>query len=179
MGLKTRLQNDLTAAMRAQAGERRTVLRLILAAVKEEEIARGGELDEEALQAILMTQAKRRRETIADAERAGRPEMAAREQAEIAIIQEYLPEQMDRTALRAEAQTVIAEVGASGMQDMGRVMGQLMPRVKGKAEGQVFVPFFDESKLINELTLDAFCPISKQPDYKKCAVRIERGRRVG
>jgi hypothetical protein len=137
MGLKTQLKNDLTAAMRAQAGERRDVLRMVLAAIKEEEVAKGRELNEGELQAILMTQAKRRRETIADAERAGRPELAAREQAEIAIIQDYLPEQLSEEDLRALASNVIVEVGATGMQQMGQVMGRLMPRVKGRAEGAV------------------------------------------
>lgn len=137
MGLKTQLQNDLTAAMRAQAGQRRAVLRMVLTAIKEEEVAKGRELDEGELQAILMTQAKRRRETIADAERAGRPEMVAREQEEIAILQEYLPEQLSRDELRALAAEVIAEVDATGMSQMGQVMGRLMPRVKGRAEGHV------------------------------------------
>lgn len=137
MGLKTQLQNDLTAAMRAQSAQRRDVLRMVLAAIKEEEVAKGGELDEGELQAILMTQAKRRRETIADAERAGRPEMAASERAEIAIIQEYLPEQLSQNELRTLAEEAIDEVGATGMKDMGQVMGRLMPRVKGRAEGRV------------------------------------------
>lgn len=137
MGLKTQLQNDLTAAMRAQAGQRRAVLRMVLTAIKEEEVAKGRELDEGELQAILMTQAKRRRETIADAERAGRPEMVAREQEEIAILQDYLPEQLSRDELRALAAEVIAEVDATGMSQMGQVMGRLMPRVKGRAEGHV------------------------------------------
>lgn len=137
MGLKSQLQDDLTTAMRGRADERRDVLRMVLAAVKEEEVARGRELDEGELQAILMTQAKRRRETIADAERAGRPEMAAREEAEIAIIQDYLPEQLSRDEVRTLAEEVIAESGASSVKDMGQVMGRLMPRVKGKAEGHV------------------------------------------
>lgn len=137
MGLKTQLQNDLTAAMRAQAGQRRDVLRMVLTAIKEEEVAKGRELDEGELQAILMTQAKRRRETIADAERASRPEMAAREQEEIAIIQEYLPEQLSQAELRALAAEAISEVNATGMSQMGQVMGRLMPRVKGRAEGHV------------------------------------------
>jgi uncharacterized protein YqeY len=137
MGLKSQLQNDLTAAMRARDVERRAVLRMLLAAVKEEEIEKGRELDEGELQGILIAQAKRRRETIADAERAGRPEMAASERAEIAIIQDYLPEQLSRDEVRALAEEVIAETGASDMKEMGQVMGRLMPRVKGRAEGRV------------------------------------------
>lgn len=137
MGLKSQLQDDLTTAMRTRADERRDVLRMVLAAVKEEEVAKGRELDEGELQAVLRIQAKRRRETIADAERADRPEMAAQEQAEIAIIQGYLPEQLSRDEVRALAQEVIAETGASTMKDMGQVMGRLMSRVKGRAEGHV------------------------------------------
>lgn len=137
MGLKTQLKNDLTVAMRAQAGERRDVLRMVLAAIKEEEVAAGRELEEGEVRAILMTQAKRRRESIADAERAGRPELVAREQAEIAIIQEYLPAQLSREEVRALAAETIADVGASGMKQMGQVMGRLMPQVQGRAEGRV------------------------------------------
>lgn len=137
MGLKSQLQEDLTDAMRARDEQRRSVLRMVLTAIKEEEIAKGRELDEGELQGILMTQAKRRRETIADAERAGRPQMAAAEQAEIAIIQDYLPQQLSREEIRALAEEVTAEVGASSMKDMGQVMGRLMPRLQGRAEGKI------------------------------------------
>lgn len=137
MGLKAQLQDDLTTAMRTGADVRRSVLRMVLAAVKEEEVAKGRDLDEGEVQAILMTQVKRRRETIADAEQAGREEMAAQEAAEITIIEDYLPEQMSKDEVRALAQEVISETGASSMKEMGQVMGRLMPRVKGRAEGHV------------------------------------------
>lgn len=137
MTLKEKLQDDVEQAMRSGDQERRDVLRLMLAAIKQEEVDEGHSLSEDEVRAVLAKQAKQRRETIADAQRAGRSEMAASEQAELTIIQDYLPEQMDRDEIRALAKEEIEAVGATGMQDMGRVMGRLMSRVKGRADGGV------------------------------------------
>ncbi len=123
--------------MRAGDERRRDVLRLLLAAIKQEEVDGGRPLDEEGVQRVLARQAKQRRETIADAKKAGRRAMAAQEQAELAIIEEYLPEMMDRDEIRAVATQVIAGMEVTGLKDMGRVMGRLMPQLQGKAEGHV------------------------------------------
>ncbi len=92
--------------------------------------------DEEQL-AVLTTEVKRRRETIADAKKAGRADLLAREQTELEVVLGYLPKQMGREEVVAAAQAVIAEVGAKGPQDTGKVMGKLMPQLKGKADGRM------------------------------------------
>ena len=134
---REQLQNDLAEAMRAGEKRRRDVLRLLLAAIKQEEVDGDRPLDEEGVQRVLAKQAKQRRETIADAEKAGRQEMAAREREELAIIEEYVPEKMDRDEIRTVAEQVIDEMDAAGLQDMGPVMGRLMSQLRGQAEGHV------------------------------------------
>jgi uncharacterized protein YqeY len=137
MDLKEKLQEDMKDAMRAGDDQRRDVLRLLLAAVKQEEVDSRTTLGDEGVQEVLSKQAKQRREAIADAQKAGREQMAEEERAELAIIKAYLPEQMSREEIRALANEVIVEVGASDMQEMGQVMARLMPKVKGRADGRV------------------------------------------
>ena len=109
------------------------------------EIAKLVPLTDEEQVAVLTTEVKRRRETIADAEKAGRPDLIAREQAELEVVLGYLPKQMSREEVTAAAQQVIAEVGAKGPQDTGKVMGKLMPQLKGKADGKMI------SEVVKEL----------------------------
>jgi len=101
------------------------------------EIAKLTPLTDEEQLAVLTTEVKRRRETIADAEKAGRPDLVTREQAELEVVLGYLPKQLGREEVAAAAQQVIAEVGAKGPQDTGKVMGKLMPQLKGKADGKM------------------------------------------
>lgn len=101
------------------------------------EIARLTTLTDEEQLAVLTTEVKRRRETIADAEKARRPDLVSREQAELDVVLGYLPKQMSREEVTAAAQKIIAEVGAQGPQDTGKVMGKLMPQLKGKADGKM------------------------------------------
>jgi uncharacterized protein len=109
------------------------------------EIAKLVPLTDEEQLSVLTTEVKRRRETIADAEKAGRPEIAAREQAELEVVLGYLPKQMSREEVTAIAQQVVADVGAKGPQDTGKVMGKLMPQLKGKADGKMI------SEVVKEL----------------------------
>jgi uncharacterized protein YqeY len=109
------------------------------------EIAKLTPLTDEEQLAVLTTEVKRRRETIADAEKAGRADLIAREQAELDVVLGYLPKQMSREEVAAAAQQVIAEVGAKGPQDTGKVMGKLMPQLKGKADGKMI------SEVVKEL----------------------------
>jgi uncharacterized protein len=134
---KERLQTDIREAMKAGDDQQRNTLRLMLAAIKQEEVDRQQELDEAGVQAVLAKQAKQRRESIADYEAAGRAEMAAQEQAELAIIEAYLPQMMSREEIERVATAVIAQVGATDIKSMGAVMGQLMPQLKGKADGRL------------------------------------------
>ncbi len=135
MGVRGQLQTDLVAAMRQGDSETRDTIRLLLAAIKQVEIDQRVELDEEGDLAVIAKQAKQRRESIKDAEAAGRPDLVAMEQKELAICESYLPRMMTADEIRPVAEQVILDVGATGMQDMGRVMGQLMPQLKGNADG--------------------------------------------
>jgi uncharacterized protein YqeY len=109
------------------------------------EIAKLTPLTDEEQLTVLTTEVKRRRETIADAEKAGRTDLVTREQAELEVVLGYLPKQMSREEVVAAAQAVVAEVGAKGPQDTGKVMGRLMPQLKGKADGKMI------SEVVKEL----------------------------
>ena len=137
MSLKQKLTDDMKTAMRTGDTQKRDTLRMLLAAVKQTEIDDRTTLDDAGVQAVLTKQAKQRRESIADYEKAGRAEMVAEEAAELAVIESYLPQMMSAEAVRAEAQQVIAELGVTDVKGMGQVMGQLMPRLKGQADGRV------------------------------------------
>jgi uncharacterized protein YqeY len=137
MRLKDRMRDDVAEAMRAGDKSRRDVLRMMLAAVKQEEVDEQIELDDDGVQSVLIIQAKQRRESIADAEKANRPDLAAQEEAELRIIEDYLPGQLTEDEVRIVASAIIAELGASEMKDMGRVMGKLMPKLKGQADGRM------------------------------------------
>lgn len=137
MGLKERLQDDLKEALRSRDERRKAVIRMALAAIQLAEADRGGELDEPSLIAVLQKEVKRRQETIEELRGTPRTDRLADEEAELAILESYLPRMMSREEIAAEARTVIAEVGATGPRDMGAVMQTLMPRVKGRADGRL------------------------------------------
>lgn len=134
---KEQIQTDLKEAMRAGDTHRREVLRLLLAAFKQVEVDRQIELSEADALGVLMGEAKKRREAIAEMTAAGRDELAAQERYELEIIESYLPRQLDRAELEAMAREVIAQVGATSPKDVGPVMKELMARVKGQADGKV------------------------------------------
>jgi len=137
MGLKEQLLQDVKDAMRAGDAARRNTLRMLLAAIKQIEVDSRITLDDAGIQSALTKQAKQRRESIADYEKAGRDEMAAQEKAELAVIEAYLPQMMSREEIAALAQTIIAQLGVDSAKGMGQVMGRLMPQVKGKADGRL------------------------------------------
>ena len=137
MSLKETIQKDRIAAMREGDTAKRNALGMLLAAIKQEEVDGRTTLDDEAVLAVLQKQAKQRRESIADYEKAGRAEMVADEQAELTIIESYLPQQMGREQVAAIAAEIIAELGITDAKGMGQIMGKLMPKVKGKADGRL------------------------------------------
>jgi uncharacterized protein len=116
---------------------RRETLRLALAAVHNEEVARLATLDDDAVRAVLGKQAKMRRESIEAFEKGGRHELAAKERSELAVIQSYLPAELERGEIEDAARRTIAAVGATGQRDQGKVMQRLMPELRGRAEGKV------------------------------------------
>ena len=137
MSLKEQLRADMADAMRSGDTEKRDVLRMLVAAVKQTEIDDRLELDDKGVQVVLTKQAKQRRESISDYEKAGRDELAAQEKMELAVIESYLPKMMERDEIEKIAGAIIAELGVSDAKGMGQVMGKLMPQVKGKADGRL------------------------------------------
>ena len=138
--LKEKLTEDLKAAMRAKDPVRLRTIRSLRAALMQKEIEQrsGGEaqLSEADELAVFQKQAKQRRDAIDQFQKAGRDDLVQKEQAELDLIETYLPRQMDDAAIQTLAEAVVAQVGAASMRDMGKVMGTLMPQVKGKADGR-------------------------------------------
>ncbi len=132
--LKERIQDDMKAAMRAKEKARLATIRLALAAIKQKEVDERTTPNDEQVLAILEKMVKQRRDSIKQYEDAGRQELADIEKAEIVILQEYLPEQMDAAELDAVVAEIISSLSASGPQDMGKVMGALKPRIQGRAD---------------------------------------------
>lgn len=139
--LKDRLRQDLTAAMKAREELRTSTLRMVLSAVSKAEVAgkTARELSDEEVMGVLTSEAKKRREAATAYDDAGREESAAQERAEAEVIAEYLPEQLDEAQIAEIVSAAIAEsgAGADGMKAMGRVMGMVQPKVKGRADGGV------------------------------------------
>ena len=122
--------------MREGDSERRTVIRYIRSEIHNQEIARKGELDDEALVGLLGRQAQQRRDSIEAFKKGNRQDLVAKEEAELAVILEYLPRQLSEEEIRDLAQSAISDIGATGPQEMGRVMGHIMPQVQGRANGK-------------------------------------------
>jgi uncharacterized protein YqeY len=133
---REQLEQQLKDAMRASDEPRKRTLRMILSAIKLAEVEKRGALDEAGMLAILQREVKTRQESLADAERAGRAEMAGDVKAEIRIVQSYLPAAMPAEELEALVRQAMAEVDASAPADMGKVMKTLMPRIQGRADGK-------------------------------------------
>ena len=136
-GLKQKLADDLKQAMRQGDKVRRSVIRLVMAAINNAEIARQATLEDADIYGVIAKEIRQRKESIEAFKLGNRPDLVAQEEAELAILQEYLPQQMTREEITAEAKKIIAEVGAQGIRDKGKVMSRLMPQLKGKAEGQI------------------------------------------
>lgn len=134
MTLKQTLTEDMKAAMKAGEKERLGVIRLINAAIKQKEVDERIELDDAQVITVLGRMLKQRRDSVSQYEAAGREDLAAVERAEIAVIEGYLPAQMDEAAINIEIDAAIAATGASGPADMGKLMGALKPRLAGKAD---------------------------------------------
>ena len=133
MDTKAKLENDLKDAMRSGDDTRKRTIRMVLAAIKQTEIDKQVTLDETGVIGILQKEVKTRRESLEEAQKAGRADLAASTEAEIQVLNGYLPRAMDPAELTALAESVIAEVGATTPADMGKVMKALLPRVAGRA----------------------------------------------
>ena len=135
MSLKAQIQKVLTAAMKARDEQIKIPLRLVMAAIKEAEINQKGEIADADVLRLVQKEAKARLDTIADAEKAERPDLIEQAEAELAILKLFLPEELSDEALEAIVRETIAELSASSMADMGGVMKAVMPKIQGRADG--------------------------------------------
>lgn len=145
MSLKEQLTNDMKEAMKAKEKERLAVIRMVRGAIKQQEIDGKKELDDDGVIAVISKEVKMRRDSIAEFEKGGREDLVAQNEAEIAFLMPYLPQQLSEDEVRALVKEAVEQTGAASPKDMGKVMGALMPKVKGKADG----------KLVNTLVKEA------------------------
>jgi hypothetical protein len=144
MSLKQRLTDDMKTAMKAGEKERLATIRLINAAIKQKEVDERVEMDDARVLAVLDKMVKQRKDSIEQYDKAGRDDLAAVERAEMAIIGQYLPAKLGEAEIQAAIEAAVAETGAAGPADMGKVMAVLKPRLAGQADmGEV-------SKLIKQ-----------------------------
>ncbi|ALS21305.1 MULTISPECIES: GatB/YqeY domain-containing protein [Paenibacillus] len=141
MSLSERLNDDMKLAMKSQDKFKLSVIRMVRAAIKNIEIDQRKTLDDQEVLDVLNREIKQRKDSLQEFEKAGRDDLAENLKAEIAVLMEYMPQQLSDEEVKAIVQQTIQEVGASSKADMGKVMGALMPKVKGRADG----------KLVNQL----------------------------
>ena len=134
MSLKDRITEDMKAAMKAKETARLGAIRLLLAAVKQKEVDERTTLDDAAVVAVIEKLTKQRKDSVTQYEAANRPELAEAEKFEIAVLAAYLPEKMGAEEMAAAVAAAVAETGAKGPADMGKLMGVLKPRLAGKAD---------------------------------------------
>lgn len=135
MDMKTRLNDAMKESMKAGDEVRKRTVRMVLAAIKQAEIDRQTTLDETAILSILQKEIKTRKESLEEAKKAGRENLAQDAQAEIDVLNTFLPEGLSAEELRGLVQAAIAETGATSITDMGKVMKVLLPKVAGRAPG--------------------------------------------
>lgn len=136
MNIKDQLMVDLKEAMKSKQQLRKSVITMLRAAVKQVEIDKRIELSDEQVLDIVVMQVKQKRSVIEEFIKGDRQDLADEAKEEIAVLENYLPEQLSEEEVRAIISEVIAEVGATTMKDMGKVMGQVTPKVKGRADGK-------------------------------------------
>ena len=134
MTLKERITEDMKAAMRARESARLSTVRMLLAAIKQREVDERIELDDAAVIAIVEKMIKQRRESIAQFESGGRNDLADAEKFELGVLGDYLPQQMSEAEIKAAVAAAIAQSGATGAKEMGKVMALLKSRLAGKAD---------------------------------------------
>jgi hypothetical protein len=138
MSLKEQITEDMKAAMRAKDSERLGTIRLLTAAIKQKEVDERIELDDAAVIAVIDKMVKQRKDSITAFEQGDRADLAAKEAAELVVLQAYLPARLSADEVAAEVKAIVAELGAKGPGDMGKVMGAVKAKLAGKADmGQV------------------------------------------
>jgi len=134
MNLKDRINDDMKAAMRARETARLGTIRLLLAAIKQREVDDRVTLDDAGVSAVIDKMIKQRKDSISQFEAAGRTDLASNESAEVGVLAAYMPAQLSDAEVAAEVQAAVAQTGAAGPQDMGKVMGVLKPKLAGRAD---------------------------------------------
>jgi len=134
LSLKAQITEDMKAAMRAKEADRLGTIRLLQAAIKQREVDERIELDDAAVLAVIDKMLKQRKDSITAFEQAGRDDLVAKEAAEVAVLQVYMPAQLSEAEVDAAVRDAVAKAGAAGPQDMGKVMGILKPALAGRAD---------------------------------------------
>jgi uncharacterized protein YqeY len=142
--LREQLDDDLKSAMKSRDALRLSVLRMLKSAARYTEIEKGETLSDDDVLQVVARECKRRRESIEQFEKGNRPDLVAQEKAELEILSGYLPEQLDETEVIGIAREVISELHAASKADKGKVMGALMQKVRGKADGRLVNRIVDE-----------------------------------
>ena len=150
MDLKTTLQNDMKSAMKSQEAARLGCLRMLIAEIKKREIDKRAPLDESEIQKVISTLIKQRAESVLAFEKGGRMDLAEKEQSEIVVLKAYLPQQLSAEEVEALVLSAIQESGASGPNDIGKVMKLALSKAGGRADG----------KLVNEIARKKLSPSS-------------------
>ncbi len=145
MSLLEKINADLKESMKSGDKFRTETIRNLKSAIKYAEIEAGGALDDAGVQAVLAKQAKQRRDSIAEFSKAGRTDLVDKEQAELALIEAYLPEQLTADKIKEMARAVVTQLGVSDAKGMGLVMKELMPQIQGRADGKLV------SQIVREL----------------------------
>lgn len=145
MSLLGKLNDDMKQAMKDKDKLKLSVIRMVKSSIKNEEINQGKELTEDQVLTLLNRELKQRRDSLQEFEKAGRDDLAEQNRAEIEVLLQYLPKQLDEAEIRQIVEETIAQVGAASKKDLGKVMGALMPKVKGKADGNLV------NKIVQEL----------------------------
>jgi uncharacterized protein YqeY len=149
MDLQEQLRADLKTALREQDPVRKSAVRMAIAALKNARVEKNADLTEDEMMAALAKEVKQRRNAMAEFERAGRQDLVASELAELAVLEAYLPEALSEEEIVELARQAIVETGADSPRQMGQVMGALMPRVRGRADGR------QVSQIVRELLTSA------------------------
>lgn len=134
MSLRDQINDDMKAAMRARETERLGTIRLLLAAIKQREVDDRVTLDDGGITVVIDKMIKQRKDSISQFEAAGRTDLVSKESAELAVLSAYMPEQLSAGQIAAEVAAAVAQTGAAGPQDMGKVMGVLKPKLAGRAD---------------------------------------------
>jgi len=134
--IKTKLEADMRQAMRDRDDLKRSVLRLLLAAIKNAEIEKRDSLENSEILGVIAKEAKQRDESIESFKQGGRQDLVEKEEAELSVLRQYLPRQLSREEIITEARRIIEEVEAKSQRDKGKVMSKIIPLLKGKADGK-------------------------------------------